>query len=45
MVLVNKDNDEYESGLKWELKYEDDIYEVLREEDNSFFIIFLGENV
>lgn len=45
MVLVNKDNDVNECELKWELKYKDGIYEVLREEDNSFFIIYLGENV
>lgn len=42
---ANKDNDEYESGLKWQSKNEDDIHEVLREEDNSSSTTFLGENV
>lgn len=45
LASANKDNDEYESGSKWESKYEDDIHEVLREEDNSSSTTFLGENV
>lgn len=41
---ANKDNDVYESGLKWESKYKDDIHVVQREEDNSSSTTFLGEN-
>lgn len=44
LASANKENDVYESSLKWESKNKEDIHEGIRNEDNSTLTTFLGEN-